>query len=204
MHLRFNECKTFTWQNGLLLFFFFSFRFWMMLQRLPAWAEQRDTAKQQEEYLGTLQESQGRSLVIMVCPPRQAETVFSLSNPKCKWVSSPAVKMFSETNTKEKRPKKKKKLRIPVISRLQRAVNINKRNVQVESVGWGFPTLSEPHGSFTPLFTSQPEQLAFSKSVSLRLHISASCPVFLFSLLFFCFLFYSLFPPSELQPSSAD
>lgn len=40
--------------------------------------------------------------------------------------------------------------------------------------------LSEPRGSFTLLFTSQPEELAFSKSVSLRLHISASCPVFLF------------------------
>lgn len=52
-------------------------------------------------------------------------------------------------------------------------------------MGSDFPTLSEPHGSFTPLFTSQPEQLAFSKSVSLRLHISASCPVFLFSVVFF-------------------
>lgn len=53
-----------------------------------------------------------------------------------------------------------------------------------------FPMLWEPHGSFTPLFTSQPEELAFSKSVSLRLHISASCPVFLFSLLFFLFFFF--------------
>lgn len=57
-----------------------------------------------------------------------------------------------------------------------------------------FPMLWEPHGSFTPLFTSQPEELAFSKSVSLRLHISASCPVFLFSVLFF-FLSFPLFLP---------
>lgn len=81
----------------------------MMPQRLPALAERRDTAKQQEEYLGTLQESQGRSLVIMVRPPRQTETVFSLPDPKCKWVSSPAVKNFAETNTTKKRKKKKKK-----------------------------------------------------------------------------------------------
>lgn len=47
-----------------------------------------------------------------------------------------------------------------------------------------------------PLFVSQPEELAFSKSVSLRLHISASCPVFLSSLCCVCFIF---FPPSELQ-----
>lgn len=87
-------------------------------------------------------------------------------------------KCRDNTNIKEKNS-------IPVISRLQRAVNINKRNVQVESVGWNLPTRWEPHGSFTPLFTSQPEELAFSKSVSLRLHISASCPVFLFSLLSF-------------------
>lgn len=40
-----------------------------------------------------------------------------------------------------------------------------------------FPMLWEPHGSVTPLFTSQPHELAFSKSVSLHLHISASCPV---------------------------
>ena len=53
-----------------------------------------------------------------------------------------------------------------------------------------FPMLWEPHGSFTPLFTSQPEELAFSKSVSLRLHISASCPVFLFTLLLFFFSFF--------------
>lgn len=63
-----------------------------------------------------------------------------------------------------------------------------------------FPMLWEPRGSFTPLFTSQPEELAFSKSVSLRLHISASCPLSCFPVLsvlfFFLFLFY---PSSELQ-----
>lgn len=62
-----------------------------------------------------------------------------------------------------------------------------------------FPMLWEPHGSFTPLFTSQPEELAFSKSVSLRLHISASCPVFLCSVLFFS----SFFPPLVWTPAQA-
>lgn len=62
-----------------------------------------------------------------------------------------------------------------------------------------FPMLWEPHGSFTPLFTSQPEELAFSKSVSLRLHISASCPVFLFSVLFFFLSFPFFCLSSELQ-----
>lgn len=101
---------------------FFFFFFFSVLDDATAASslsrERRDTAKQQEEYLGTLQESQGRSLVIMGRPPRRAETVFSLPDPKCKWVSSPAVKNFAETNTKEK------KKRIPVISRLQRAVNM--------------------------------------------------------------------------------
>lgn len=59
-----------------------------------------------------------------------------------------------------------------------------------------FPMLWEPHGSFTPLFTSQPDELAFSKSVSLHLHISASRPLSRFSLfLCCCFLFFSFFPP---------
>lgn len=63
-----------------------------------------------------------------------------------------------------------------------------------------FPMLSEPRGSFTPLFTSQPEELAFSKSVSLRLHISASCPVFLFSLC--CFFFFLKPPPPPPLPNA--
>ena len=48
-----------------------------------------------------------------------------------------------------------------------------------------------------PLFTSQPEELAFSKSVSLRLHISASCPLSRFS-----FSVFSFFPPSTSHMNS--
>lgn len=65
-----------------------------------------------------------------------------------------------------------------------------------------FPMLWEPHGSFTPLFTSQPEELAFSKSVSLRLHISASCPAFLFSVVFFLFCFFP--SASRLNPGAGS
>lgn len=54
-----------------------------------------------------------------------------------------------------------------------------------------FPMLWEPQGSFTPLFTSQPEELAFSKSMSLHLHISASCLSHL--LFFFVPIFSALF-----------
>lgn len=51
---------------------FFSFFFKVLDDATAASSlsrERRDTAKQQEEYLGTLQESQGRSLVIMGRPP---------------------------------------------------------------------------------------------------------------------------------------
>lgn len=54
--------------------------------------EQWDTAKQQEEYLGTLQESQGRSLAT----PRRTETEFSLHDPKSEWINSPTAKKYVE------------------------------------------------------------------------------------------------------------
>lgn len=60
------------------------FKFRLILSR-----EQWDTAKQQEEYLGTLQESQGQSLVTI--SPRQTEIVFSLHDPKPKWITSPTA-----------------------------------------------------------------------------------------------------------------
>lgn len=94
--------------------------------------ERWDTAKKREEYLGTLQESQGRSFVTTVYP-RDGLTLCSvLMTPNSNvFFYSPIVKKYVEIT--------KHKKNIPVISRLQRAVNINNRNVQVESVGWRFP-----------------------------------------------------------------
>lgn len=54
MHLRFIECKTFTEQNGFKVSDDATVA--SSLSR-----QQWDTAKQQEEYSGTLQESQGQS-----------------------------------------------------------------------------------------------------------------------------------------------
>lgn len=71
--------------------------------------------------------------------PRQTGIVFSLHDPKSKWIYSPIAKKQKTTNKKKPIAITKHKKKIPVISRLQWAVNINNRNVQVESVGWRFP-----------------------------------------------------------------
>lgn len=107
----------------------------MTPQWLPAWAEQRDTAEKQEENLGTLHESQGLSFI--TTSPRETNYVFSLRDPKSKWIYSPLQKKKKENVQRDNRTERGKK--IPVISRLEQAVNINNRNVQVESVGWRFP-----------------------------------------------------------------
>lgn len=59
---------------------------------------------------------------------------------------------------------------------------------------WDFPTLWEPHGSFTPLFTSQPEELAFPNLCHCVCIYQHPFPLSCFSPLFFCFfcLFYEL------------
>lgn len=55
--------------------------------------------------------------------------------PNSTGFTSPIVKKREQVEI----TKHKQKKIIPVISRLERAVNINNRNVQVESVGWRFP-----------------------------------------------------------------
>lgn len=114
--------------------------------------------------------------------PRQT-IVFSLHDPKFKWIYSPIVKKYVAIT-------KHKKKNIPVISRLQRAVNINNRNVQVESVGWRFPhalrATWELHAS-----VHEPTRgtSLFQICVTAFAYISILSP----ALFFFCFLCVCVF-----------
>lgn len=105
-----------------------------MPQWLPAWAESNGTLQRNKRSTRALSR---RARDGVFCnygiSPRQTEIAFSLHDPKSKWIYSPTEKKYVEIT------KHKEKKNIPVISRLQRAVNINNRNVQVESVGWRFP-----------------------------------------------------------------
>lgn len=166
--------------------------------------EQRDTAKQQEEYSGTLQESQGQSSVSTVYPRDGPKLCSVFATPNPKGLPPPSAKRYAEI-TKHK--KKKLKKIIPVISRLQREVNINNRNVQVESVGWRFPRALratwELHASVheptrgTSLF--QICVTAFAYISILTCFFSCSlCWFFFFFLLFFFFYLLSSRLSSEL------
>lgn len=63
VHLRVNECKTFTWQNGFQFFFFVSFIFPMMPPwRLPAWAESNGTLRSNRVVLWALARRAGDRL----------------------------------------------------------------------------------------------------------------------------------------------
>lgn len=79
--------------------------------------EQWDTAKKQEEYLGTLQESQGPSFVTTVYPRDRLKlcSVFMTPNPNG---FTPPLQI--KINNKKKNVEiTKHKKKIPVISRLQ-------------------------------------------------------------------------------------
>lgn len=147
VHLRVNECKTFTWQNGFQ-FLVFSFFFPMMPpQRLPAWAESNGTQRSNKRStLGTRQEGRGPTLVATV-PETDLKTVFSPNG-----TDSHREKVKTKIKYAEITKHREFFFSIfffffffPVISRLQGAVNINNRNVQVESVGWRFPKRSRSH-----------------------------------------------------------
>lgn len=84
MHLRFNECKTFTQQKGFKVSYAASVASSLSREQWD------DAAKKPEEYSGTLQESRGRSFVTTLYPPKkQTEIMFSLNEPKSKWIHSP-------------------------------------------------------------------------------------------------------------------
>lgn len=119
------------------------FKVWMMPQWLPAWAESNGILWRNKKSTRALSR-RAREFCHYGISPRQTEIAFSLHDPKSKWVYSPHWKKNKKQNICRDN-KKKKKRKIPVISRLQRAVNINNRNVQVESVGWRFPPCSESH-----------------------------------------------------------
>ena len=85
-------------------------KFRMMPQWLSSLSRQQwDTAKQQEEYSGTLQESQGRSFSNYGISLKQTETVFCLHDPKSEWINSPTAKKYVEITKHKKKKKKKKK-----------------------------------------------------------------------------------------------
>ena len=126
--------------------------------------------------------------------PRQTEIVFM--TPKSEWINSPTAKKYVEIT------KHKEKKNIPVISRLQRAVNINNRNVQVESVGWRFPhalrATWELHAS-----VHEPTRgtSLFQICVTAFAYISILSCFSVLSVLFFSFFF---FPHSFLNSSAGS
>lgn len=128
--------------------------------------------------------------------PRWTEICVRSSWPQIQMVFySPIVKKYVEIT--------KHKKNIPVISRLQRAVNINNRNVQVESAGWRFPhalrATWELHASVheptrgTSLFQICVTAFAYISILSPVLFSCSLCVIFLF---FF-------FPPLVWTPAQA-
>lgn len=108
------------------------FKFCMTPRWLPAWAESNGTLQRNKRSIGHSPGEPGTEFCNYSISPRQTETVFGLHDPKSKRIYSLiAKKKICRDNTRKKN--------IPVISRRQWAVNINNRNVQVESVGWRFP-----------------------------------------------------------------
>lgn len=99
---------------------------------------------------------------------------------------------------------KHKQKDIPVISRLQRAVNINNRNVQVESVGWRFPHALRATWEFHASVHEPTEGTSlFQICVTAFAYISilSSVLFFLFSVMIF-FFFFS-FSPLVWTPAQA-
>lgn len=176
VHLRFNECKTFTIQDGSGVLYGAT-----VASSLSS--GQWDAAKE-EGWVDTLQESQGRRFRTTVVSPRQSEIALSLHalNSNCE--------KYTEIT------KHGKKEKIPVIFWLQQAVNINNRNVQVESVGRRFPhalrATWELHASVhEPTRGASLFQICVTAFAYISI-LSVPCPVFFSFLLCVVFSFSCL------------
>lgn len=122
--------------------------------------------------------------------------------PKSKWINSPSCIFFffflqRYQNIKEKNNS----------SNLQ--ASTSSKHWQQKCTGWvsglEISPRSESHmGALRLCSRANQRNLPFSKSVSLTLHTSASCPTFLFSVVCFLFLFFLFSCASRLNPGTSS